>query len=73
MTKLKGLEDREADQEIRIALQEDTIQILSSEVEELKGEDLSLPGLSSYQPRVQPSRESLRVGGGTTRGFFVFG
>ena len=37
MTKLKGLEDREADREIRIAVQEDTIQILSAEVEELKG------------------------------------
>ena len=37
MTKLKGLEDREADWEVRIAVQEDTIQILSAEVEELKG------------------------------------
>ena len=37
MTKLKGLEDREADWEIRIAVQEDTIQILSAEVQELKG------------------------------------
>ena len=37
MTKLKGLEDREANQEIRIAVQEDTIQILSAEVEALKG------------------------------------
>ena len=37
MTKLKGLEDREADREICIAGQEDTIQILSAEVEELKG------------------------------------
>ena len=37
MTKLKGLEDREADREVRIAVQEDTIQILSAEVEELKG------------------------------------
>ena len=37
MTKLKGLEDREADREVRIAVQEDTIQILSVEVEELKG------------------------------------
>ena len=37
MTKLKGLEDREADWENRIAVQEDTIQILSSKVEELKG------------------------------------
>ena len=37
MTKLKGLEDREADRETRIAVQEDTIQILSAEVEELKG------------------------------------
>ena len=36
MTKLKGLEDREADRETRIAVQEDTIQILSSEVEALK-------------------------------------
>ena len=37
MTKLKGLEDREADRETRIAVQEDTIQILSAKVEELKG------------------------------------
>ena len=37
MTKLKGLEDREANREIRIVVQEDTIQILSAEVEELKG------------------------------------
>ena len=37
MTKLKSLEDREADREVRIAVQEDTIQILSAEVEELKG------------------------------------
>ena len=37
MTKLKGLEDREADWETRIVVQEDTIQILSAEVEELKG------------------------------------
>ena len=37
MTKLKGLEDREADWEIQIAVQEGTIQILSAEVEELKG------------------------------------
>ena len=36
MTKLKGLEEREADWEIRIAVQEDTIQILSLEVEALK-------------------------------------
>ena len=35
--KLKGLEDREADQKIRIAVQEDTIQILSAEVKTLKG------------------------------------
>ena len=37
MTKLKSLEDREADWEVFIAVQEDTIQILSAEVEELKG------------------------------------
>ena len=37
MMKLKGLEDREADREICIVVQEDTIQILSAEVEELKG------------------------------------
>ena len=37
MTKLKSLEDREANWEVRIAVQEDTIQILSAEVEELKG------------------------------------
>ena len=37
MTKLKGLEDREADRETRIAVQEDTIQILTAEVDELKG------------------------------------
>ena len=37
ITKLKGLEDREADHELRIAVQEDTIQILSAKVEELKG------------------------------------
>ena len=37
VTKLKGLEDREADRETRIAVQEDTIQILSAEVKELKG------------------------------------
>ena len=37
MTKLKGLEDREANRELRIAVQEDTIQILSAEVEALKG------------------------------------
>ena len=37
MTKLKGLEDRETNREICIAVQEDTIQILSAEVEELKG------------------------------------
>ena len=37
MTKLKGLEDREANREVHIAVQEDTIQILSVEVEELKG------------------------------------
>ena len=36
MMKLKGLEDREANQETRIAVQEDTIQILSAEVEVLK-------------------------------------
>ena len=37
MTKLKSLEDREADRETCIVVQEDTIQILSAEVEELKG------------------------------------
>ena len=37
MTKLKSLEDREADREVHITVQEDTIQILSAEVEELKG------------------------------------
>ena len=37
MTRLKSLEDREANREVRIAVQEDTIQILSAEVEELKG------------------------------------
>ena len=37
MTKLKGLEDREADRKTCIVVQEDTIQILSAEVEELKG------------------------------------
>ena len=37
MTKLKGLEDRETDRELHIAVQEDTIQILSAEVEALKG------------------------------------
>ena len=37
MMKLKGLEDREVDRETRIAVQEDTIQILSAKVEELKG------------------------------------
>ena len=37
MTKLKSLEDRETDQELHIVAQEDTIQILSAEVEELKG------------------------------------
>ena len=37
MTRLKSLEDREADWEVRIAVQEDTIQILSAEVKELKG------------------------------------
>ena len=37
MTRLKSLEDREADREVRIAVQEDTIQILSAEVEDLKG------------------------------------
>ena len=37
MTKLKGLEDRETNCESHIVVQEDTIQILSAEVEELKG------------------------------------
>ena len=37
MMKLEGLEAREADREICIAVQEDTIQILSAKVEELKG------------------------------------
>ena len=37
MMRLKSLEDREADWEVCIAVQEDTIQILSAEVEELKG------------------------------------
>ena len=58
MTKLKDLEDREADRELRIVVQEDTIQILSAEVEELKGKMCHCQD-SSYQPRVRPSRESL--------------
>ena len=37
MMKLEALEAREADQEVRIAVQEDTIQILLAEVEDLKG------------------------------------
>ena len=37
MTKVGALEARETDWEIQIAVQEDTIQILSAEVEELKG------------------------------------
>ena len=37
MMKLKGLEDWETDRELCIAVQEDTIQILSAEVKELKG------------------------------------
>ena len=36
MTKLEGLEGREVDQELRIAVQEDMIQILSAEVKESK-------------------------------------